>query len=128
MGALQDLLRGIGKIIGKGGKQADADANKSIDPLLKRVFMFLEDGDYKSADEYSNRVLDIDPENEKAYLGKLLAQHQVHEISQLSSLNKPIENDVSYKKILKYGSRQLADELLDINSTIKKNNSKKVDS
>ena len=40
----------------------------NIAPLLKRAFMFLEDGDWKSAEEYCEKVLDIDPENAEAYL------------------------------------------------------------
>ena len=46
----------------------------STDPLLKRVFMFLEDGDWKKADEYCERILDTDPENCIAYIGKLCAE------------------------------------------------------
>lgn len=49
----------------------------SVDSLLKRAFMFLEDGDFSIADEYCERVLDIDPENARAYFGKLLVTCKV---------------------------------------------------
>ena len=45
----------------KGAVQVDK--NNEIDALLKRVFMFLEEGDWSNADKYCEKVLDIDPEN-----------------------------------------------------------------
>ena len=39
--------------------------------------MFLEDGNFKEADEYCEKVLDQDPENAQAYLGKLMAEVKV---------------------------------------------------
>ena len=46
-------------------------------PLLKRAFMFLEDGNWSSAKEYCEKVLDLEPENAQAYLGKLMAEQRV---------------------------------------------------
>ena len=75
LGFMQDLIRGIKKII-----QTDKalvkefgvlGGNTNIAPLLKRIFMFLEDKDWNAANEYCEKVLDIDPENALAYLGKL---------------------------------------------------------
>lgn len=31
-----------------------------MDNLLKRVFLFLEDGDFEKADEYCEKILDVD--------------------------------------------------------------------
>ena len=39
--------------------------------------MFLEDSDWKSAVEYCEKVLDLDPECAEAYLGKLMAELHV---------------------------------------------------
>ena len=36
--------------------------------------MFLEDGDWNSANEYCEKVLDMDSEDPSAYLGKLLSE------------------------------------------------------
>jgi hypothetical protein len=44
------------------------------DSLLRRVEVFLEDGDFSRADEYCERVLDMNVENGYAYLFKLLAE------------------------------------------------------
>ena len=50
--------------------------NASVAPLLKRAFMFLEDGDFSRADEFCEQVLNLDPENAEAYLGKLMAEQR----------------------------------------------------
>ena len=39
------------------------EGNANIAALLKRAFMFLEDGDWDSANKYCEKVLDVDPEN-----------------------------------------------------------------
>ena len=82
VGAVQDLLRGIEKILG-GEKKAEIQSmgaaqsvsGPNVDSLLRRAHMFLEDKDWKNADEYFDRVLDMAPECAEAYLGKSLAQH-----------------------------------------------------
>jgi len=45
----------------------------SIEPLMKRGWLFLEDADWKQATDYFNKVLDIDPEHAPAYIGMLHA-------------------------------------------------------
>ena len=44
---------------------------------LKRGFMLLEDGEFEKADECFDRVLDSEPENGRAYLGRLMANVEV---------------------------------------------------
>lgn len=83
VGAVQDLLRGIEKILGKQPEGALSQpatvvqpiSGPNVDSLLLRARMFLEDRDWKSADEYFDRILDMAPECAEAYLGKSLAQH-----------------------------------------------------
>ena len=81
IGFVNDVVRGIRKVTVKEETKPAVvketvvtGGNVNVAPLLKRAFMFLEDGDWSSADEYCEKVLDIDPENARAYLGKLMAQ------------------------------------------------------
>ena len=97
VGAMQDLLRGIEKII--GGKQEESKPqsagvdvaqivqqvmkqNVSVGgesnaaALLKRGYMALSDGDWEKANEFFDRVLDGDAENAEAYMGKFLAEER----------------------------------------------------
>ena len=90
VGAMQDLLRGVDKIMGKGAVAApaavNAAANATVDSLLDRAWMFLEDGDYQKAHEYLERVLDIDPRNSRAYLGNVLATLHLPSVSALDTV------------------------------------------
>ena len=38
----------------------EEEANPTIKPLLKRIFLFLEDEEWEKADEYCEKVLDIE--------------------------------------------------------------------
>ena len=68
VGAVQDLLRGIEKLIGKEEIKESAAATVSasqqatspnVSSLLQRAEIFLEDKNWKSAKEYCNKVLDL---------------------------------------------------------------------
>ncbi|MBR3818137.1 MAG: TIR domain-containing protein [Clostridia bacterium] len=114
VGAIQDLLRGIEKIIPKENKSAaetaikqQSSANPSAESYLKRAFIFLEDGNFRSADEYCEKVLDIDPENAQGYLGKLLAELRVRKQEDLKDLSESFEEKNNYLKVKRYGDTSL---------------------
>ena len=127
VGAMQDLMRGIEKIIGsKQGKMTETQiasqtipANPSVNSFLKRVQLFLEEKDWEKATEYCEKVLDIDPENGKAYIGELLVALQVSSIEQLSSLEQPLEGGVEYNKALRFASNDDRKRIEAANQTIK---------
>ena len=123
LGFMQDLTRGIKKIVEadapKGtSKETVATTVLNIAPLLKRVFMFLEDGDFESANEYCEKVLDQDPENAQAYLGKMMARLQVRRPADLGQLNHPFNDDADCKKVLRFADDELKQKILNCNSEI----------
>ena len=118
LGFMQDLIRGIKKITHKDEPQpttvvketvvtAAPSANASTAPLLKRAFMFLEDGEWESADEYCEKVLDIDPENAFAYLGKLLSELRVRKQESLKDQAEPFDNNNNYQKAIRFADEKL---------------------
>ncbi len=115
VGALQDLVRGIGKIIEIDTKTIKNNASAEFDtitaPLLKRVFMFLEDGEFRNANEYCEKVLDINPECAEAYLGKLMVECSVRKEQQLSDYSEPFYNSDNYQKILRFGDANIAERV-----------------
>lgn len=118
VGAIQDLLRGIEKIIPKETAKTNNTAtqsgsnNPTVDSLLKRVFMFLEEGKWDSADEYCEKILDIDPECAESYLGKMMVDLKVKKREDLAKLSKSFENNDYYKKVIKFASSDLKAELM----------------
>lgn len=80
-------------------------------PLLKRAFMFLEDGNWESADEYCEKVLDQNPEDAYAYLGKLMAELKIGRKETLADCEQPFSDSSNYQKVLRFGSKALIQEM-----------------
>lgn len=84
-------------------------ARVSGDPkvLLERAFMFLEDGDWDKADIYCESVLDQNPKCAEAYLGKLMAEVQVHTQEGLIDCKMPFDSSDNYRKAIRFGDESL---------------------
>lgn len=80
-------------------------------PLLKRAFMFLEDGEFDKAAEYCEKVLDMDPENVEAYRGKLMADLKACKFSDLKNQPDPFDDNRNYQKIVRFADESLKAEL-----------------
>ncbi len=82
VGAIQDLVRGVEKIIPKKEdvtiqKESKSEVNEEkakIDNLLERAALCLKNEDWEKADECCEKVLDYDAKNAMAYLGKALSE------------------------------------------------------
>lgn len=93
LGFMQDLIRGIKKIIGANQpqtvtketvvvQQGGGAGNSSA--LIKRGNMALEDSEWQKADEFFEEVLNQDAECAEAYLGKLLSKCKRSNVSSLT--------------------------------------------
>ncbi len=127
IGFINDVVRGIKKVINKSEPEKVAvvdtvtsEQGPNVDPLLKRVFMFLEDGEWDSADEYCEKVLDINPECAKAYLGKLMAELRLRKCEDLKKQSDSIENRNNYQKALRFADEELKAELEECADNIRK--------
>lgn len=112
IGAIQDLIRGIGKLLPRKEpvketvvvRQTSAPQSATVDSLLKRVWMYLEDGEWDNATNYCNRILDIDPENAEPYVGLLMAELRVKEEKNLGTLENDFGGNKNYAKVLRFAS------------------------
>ena len=116
IGFINDIVRGIKKLIAPVKEQTSntfvvESNNTDIAPILKRAFIFLEDGNWKDADEYCERVLDLDPENAQAYLGKLMAELHVNKQDLLGEYENGFEDNQYYLKVRRYADKSLNDKL-----------------
>lgn len=114
LGFMQDLIRGIKKIINSEETKVIEKESVFVNsgsvnsaPLLRRAFLFLEDGEWEKADEFCEQVLNIEPENAQAYLGKLMAELHVYRMEDLENLSEPFDRSNNYKKILRFGDSNL---------------------
>ena len=117
LGFMQDLIRGIKKIVSAGASKAEVKetvavgGNVNVEPLLERAFMFLEDGDWGEANEYCEKVLDQDPKNARAYLGKLMAECRACRMEDLQNCRQPFDGSGNYNKILRFAEPKLIETL-----------------
>ena len=127
LGFMQDLIRGIQKIAQPNGSVSQPSqpaTAANIAPLLKRAFMFLEDREWNSANEYCEKVLDQDPECAQAYLGKLMAELRVQKKEELKNQAEPFDGKNNYQKVMRFGDEMLKSFLNDAVVSIKTRNEK----
>ena len=133
IGFINDIVRGIKKVINKDEPKpavketaaAGQAVNSGVAPLLKRISLFLEDGNWQEADEYCERVLDSDPENAQAYLYKLMAKMEVRKTEDLRNQAQPFDSEDMYRKTVRFADEELKNTLEEYNAYIKDRNEKK---
>ena len=129
LGFMQDLIRGIRKIVQveEPKSHASASSNADTDPLLERAFIFLQDGNFNDCNKYCEKVLDKNPKCAEAYLGKLLADLRVRERKELAFVSSSYENNTNYKCILRFGSAELIREINRYLDIVKKDESERAE-
>ena len=133
VGAVQDLLRGIDKLMGKDVSvpkaqqqtiiQQVSSGEPNVMPLLQRGKMALEDCDWEKADDFFEQVLNMDAKNSDAYLGKLLCSVKKTSLSELDRLSKEsiaeVEGNRLYQRALQFATKEKVQELEGLLSTAK---------
>ena len=114
IGFIQDLVRGVEKIIplGKGSEKVDAQivqaaSGPNVASLLERAELFLEDEDWKSVKEYCDKVLDIEPKNATAYLYQTCARYRKQKANDLITIEDDFENSDSFKKAYRFADENM---------------------
>ena len=129
LGFMQDLIRGIKKIVGATKPQPTTvvvestaqTATVTIEPLLKRAYLFLEDADWDSANSYAERVLDLEPECSEAYIVKLLAELHYKKSKTLSKHTVDLTTYPNYKRAVRFADADSRSALESYNVEVLKN-------
>ena len=112
LGFMQDLIHGIKKLTSKDTPapqtvvQQVVSGGANIDNLMKRARLFMEDGDWDSADEYLNKVLDLNAEYAPAYIGKVQVARRVRREEDLAAGNEPLTGNADYQKAMRFGDER----------------------
>ena len=134
LGFMQDLVRGVEKVLGRSGakpaeKTSTSTTSSETAGWLKRAWLFLEDGEFASAKGYAERVLDREPETGEAYWVKALADLGVRREADLGERQGSLVGDGNYQKALRFGTAELKRRLegfeADIQSRIAEDRRKK---
>ncbi len=113
VGYMQDLLRGIDKILSDGTVPAPA-APAGSDSLVDRAFIFLEDKNWQNADEYFEKALDSNPRNARAYLGKLMSEMKISYEKDFRTIGKPIGNSGNFAKAMRFADSAFHEKLREL--------------
>ena len=125
LGFMQDMVRGVEKVLGrdraKPAEKASASTGSSETAgWLERAWVFLEDGEFDSAKEYVERVLDREPKNGEAYWVKALAGLGVKRESDVIERQQSLFNDGNYQKAMRFGTGDLKRRLEGIEQEIRR--------
>lgn len=106
-GAMQELVHIVAKSCKRvteveNARSSASPVNPNTESLYRRACLFLEDKDFAKANEYFDRILDIDPEQAKAYMGKVLAAQKACNEEQLISSGSNITDSADYKKAVRF--------------------------
>ena len=106
IGFMQDLIRGVRKVLDAGKEEskpaAAVQGGPGVASLLTRARLFMEDGDFASAGEYVEKALDIDPKCAEAYIVKTAVNHRLKSDADLGKLKESIAADPDYVKALRF--------------------------
>ena len=99
------------------------EAYRLVQKNAHKVFG-VEDGDFKKADEYLERVLDINPQCSDAYYGKLMCKLNVKNKAEICKTCKKLSGEPYFTKALRYADDNKKTEYNEIASAVEKNYNK----
>jgi len=115
VGAMQDLIRGVGKLTGRVAEAqvVTGSAGVTVAGILTRVRQALEDGVFEEAFRLTEEALNREPENGEAYYYGLLAKNEVRSLPDPKGSGSYDEwtKDRYFKRALQYGSEERKREL-----------------
>lgn len=112
VGAMQDLVRGILKLTGKGtanNRQPELYATK--ENILKRIAQALEDEAYQECYNLAEQLLNADAENGWAYYYMILAANGIKNIWEVGYKGLSLEENRYFRRAYQYGTEELKQEL-----------------
>ena len=106
LGFMQDLIRGIKKIIAaESPKKAEKETvivqqgggSTTVNVQIQRGYMALEDNEWDKADSFFEEALNLNPKCAEAYIGKLLVRDKKPDFSSWVTMQKEKNARASYK-------------------------------
>lgn len=130
LGFMQDLLRGIKKIISDSTitsspvnmimnrSNEGSSQGEEISKLLSRADFALDNHQWREADGFFEDILKIDPKYAAAYVGKLMAEMQVVEMDDLKSCDFDPEKSINFKNAMRCADGTIKQQLISVKNTV----------
>ena len=118
IGFIQDILRGVMKVVNIGkNEQKSSSASSSFSgvsetaKVMKFIFILMEQQDWDKADSYCERTLLSDPENPELYLLRCMIAHQIPNEIVLKQCSENLNIDKNFQMALKFASPERKNDL-----------------
>lgn len=113
IGAMQDLVRGVNKICSKAKKAVSyhKSSQENVVAMLDRGFISLRDADFSKADQLFEQVLNLNPHEANAYLGKLMVERKVCVDENLKAQTNLLARSVSFQHAMEFADNDLKQRL-----------------
>ncbi len=124
IGAMQDLLRGVDKLLAKAEARfsvAGIDSKSRAVALTARGSMALEDSDWVQADNFFEEALNFDPQHAPAYMGKLCVELKYTSEKTLAKQTSLPEDNPYFKKAVRFADSQYTATLEQYRYSVKDN-------
>ena len=108
VGAVQDLLRGIDKLISPSEKEVPV-ATASVDVIevtLKKAYEFLNAEDWDAAKKCLDTVIGYDPYNVSALIGCLMLKLHIPQEKKLANHGRILENEEYYQQAIRFADKE----------------------
>lgn len=99
------------RFCGRCGREVVFSGPVDAEALLRRAELFLEDEDWIGADDQCEKVLDVQPENARAYLIKLMARLKLKKEEGLAQASVSYGDWHSYRNALRFADDGLRERL-----------------
>ena len=98
-------------------------SNVTVESLMKRIDLFIEDDEWEKAEEYIEQVINMDPENGNAYFKKIFIEYRAKNESDLIMLYSKkrciLEENKNFKYVHRFGEKELVEKINFISNQIK---------
>ncbi len=129
IGYMQDLVRGIKKLISVGSKNEvvqnveivlSKQDESRLESIFRRVKIYIEDQEFEKANEILEEVLNIKSDFAEAYFCKVLIDLKARNEEDLLNNGYIIDEHKDFKRALKFADSEYREHLTDLSLKIKK--------
>lgn len=131
IGWLQDLTRGVEKLCGikekesrNGQQPVVIQGGSTVDSLLHRAELFLEDRSFREAVQYADKILDINYRYARGYILKLCAKLKCESIAAMADLAVDFSSTDEFHKAMRFGTDDEITEFTQLSESAKENKRK----
>lgn len=105
LGWESDILSSLAAIFGRG---TALPPSRSSEPMLRRIYIMLEDGDFIGAAGIADKLLEKRKSDcnicAEAYLAKLLCEYRLTSEEQLGTLSADVSRSENYRRAMQHGN------------------------